>query len=144
MIDTVYTTLYQRPEALNSINMVDTSGIFPFTMKYPPVNISELLNEVIAGKFIRVDGIFCGSWNITPDDRQNSPRLHILGDRGFDLAFIPVCQSYNRSLALRSTSTSAGVFTADVGFIDFGMTDKWIIKTPEKTPCFNTGDESGY
>ena len=127
MIDTVYTTLDKTPKALNGIDMAVTSGIFTLAMKYPSMDVSKLLNEVIAGELIGVDGILSRAWNVIPDDRQDSSRFNVLSNGSLYLTFITVSQSDYRSLALCTTSRCTGVFAADIGFIDFDMSGERIV-----------------
>jgi hypothetical protein len=142
MTCTIKATLNKAPEALNCVHMVDTNSVFPFAVIDNAVRISELLNVIVGCELIGMDGVFCGTGNVIPDDRHYSPRLNVCSDRSADLSFFPMNKAYNRSFALCASPRRAGVLTADVSLIHFNVSVHFamffihqLTNHGEHTPC---------
>lgn len=122
MIDAIDTTLDQRPEALNRVYMVDTESVFTLAVTHHTMSVTELLNRVVAGELIGMDGVVSPSRHVIPDDRHDGASFHIFDYRGQDLPLIPVSQPDNGSLTARATPCAfTRPLTADVSLIYFNM-----------------------
>lgn len=123
MASTIKPALNQRPETLDRVHMVDTSGIFTLAMMYHAMRISELLNGVVTGKLIGMNGVLGGSGNVIPDYRHDGTSFNVFDNRGKNLPFIPVSQTDNRRLATTTTPcTLTRPLTADICLINFDVT----------------------
>jgi len=122
MTSTIKTTLNEAPEALNRVHMVVTNGVLPFAVINNPMSVSELLNIVIAGKFICMDSVFSGTGDVIPDDRHYSTCLNVLSDRSADLSLFPMNETYNGRFTLCASPWRAGVLSADVCLVNLYMT----------------------
>lgn len=115
----VNTSLDQRPEALNRVHMGFPVDVLPFAVFHDLVGISELLDEVVAGKLVRVNRVSGVSRNTVPDDWQDSSRFHVSCDNGLNMAFLSVCEADNGRFAQRAASWRTRMLPAIVSLIGF-------------------------
>ena len=126
MINATDATFDQRLEALNRIDVGIASGILTTAMPDNLMSISELLDVIVAGKFIRMDDILSVSGNIVPDDRHDCPTLNVLNDLSDNLRGFPVDQPHYRGFALSTSPWFAVMLTTNIRFVYLGIAVKRI------------------
>ena len=77
MASTIKTTFNETPKTLNGVHMVDTNGVFPFTMIDNAVSVSEFLNVVISSELSR-EGM--RKWQVENLNRQHVT-MHLVKTR---------------------------------------------------------------
>ena len=123
MIDTIDTTFHERPKTLNRVHVVDTNGVFPFSVIDNAMRVSEFFHVIVGCELIGMDGVFNRAGNVIPDDRHNRPRLNVCSDLGVYLPLISMRQPNNRRFTLCAPScTASRVFPADVRLINLDVT----------------------
>lgn len=121
MMNTANTAFYERPEALDRVNVGVPFDVFAFPVLDNAVRVSELLNEVVAGEFVRMDSVVNVSRNVIPDYRQDGFSLNVQDHLCRDLRFVPIDQADNGRFPLGSPASCAGVFPTDVSLVNLGM-----------------------
>lgn len=124
MIDTANTTLCKTPKAFDGIYMSRAFCIFPSVVHYFLMGISAFFNEIIAGKFIRIDGIADLSRNLLPDKGNDGSSLNILDHLAQYLPFLPVSHTNYWCFAFCPTSPLTLLFSPYIGLIYFYLAGK--------------------
>lgn len=116
MIDTTYTTLYKRPEAVYGVDMDITHNVDLFGMGNAVMFVSHFGKSVIAAEFVCKDSGIGGY--ILLNQGHKCLGFNI-GDSSSNNPIIPLHNASHDSLATSTTTTLALPSTAEVGFIGF-------------------------
>jgi len=122
MINAIDTTLNNRPEAFDCVGVDRTYGEDLLAMHNAPVRVSELLDEVIAGKLVCVNSVLSIPRDLLPNDRQDCLGFDIGNNLAHYLPFVPVSQAYYWRFAFCTTSRLALAFATDIGFVHLNRT----------------------
>ncbi|MBA7606962.1 hypothetical protein ES703_14114 [subsurface metagenome] len=123
MIDTINTTLDQRPKTFNAVGMNFTPDILFGMMADTKVFITEPCHMVITREFIGVEDSV--SVNLISHEGDEGMSFNIWNNLCHYLA-IPLNCSKNFSLTIRTSATLATPYTAHISLVNFHFASKML------------------
>jgi len=133
VIDTINPALDQRPEAFDGVGVNEATGILLGRMLNRLMGVPELLDKVVASKFVGVDRGADISRHLLPENRQQSPSLDVRHDLGCHGA-TTLHNANHGSLALQAPATLSALFATKVGLVNLNAAKHRLLALTHDTP----------